>query len=252
MKLSIVIPVCNEEATIAAVIDRVHAVALPIDREVIVVDDGSRDATADRIAATRAHHPAMIAITLAQNAGKGAAIGAGVARATGDVVVVQDADLEVDPAEHARLLRPILDDGADVVYGSRFLGRPVAMTVNGIANRMLTLLTNLLYGARITDMETAHKMMRRAVFERLRLECRRFDFEPEITAKLLRCGYRIRELPIAYTPRTREEGKKIKWQDGLVAVRVLFRCRFVPFSRVVRDAAGAEAAGFVARAHRRP
>jgi dolichol-phosphate mannosyltransferase len=252
MKLSVVIPVCNEESTIAAVIDRVHAVALPIDREVIVVNDGSRDGTADRIAAACARYPAMIAIALDPNAGKGAAIAAGVAKASGDIVVVQDADLEVDPAEHARLLQPILTEGADVVYGSRFLGRPVAMTVNGIANRMLTLLTNALYGARITDMETAHKMMRRSVFDRLRLECRRFDFEPEITAKLLRCGYRIRELPIAYTPRTREEGKKIKWQDGLVAVRVLFRYRVVPFSRIARDAAEGESGAFVARAHRRP
>ena len=250
-RLSIVIPVCNEEATIAAVIDRVHGVALPIDREVIVVNDGSRDGTADRIAAAGVRHPAMIAIALAQNAGKGAAIAAGVAKASGDIVVVQDADLEVDPSEHARLLEPILSGDADVVYGSRFLGRPMALTVNGIANRLLTLLTNVLYGARITDMETAHKMMRRAVFDRLRLECRRFDFEPEITAKLLRCGYRIRELPIAYTPRTRAEGKKIKWQDGLVAVRVLFRYRFVPFSRIVRGAEG-ERGSFVARAHRRP
>jgi len=252
MKLSIVVPVCNEESTIAAVIDRVHAVALPIDREVIVVNDGSRDGTAGRIAAARARYPAMIAIELAQNAGKGAAIAAGVAKASGDIVVVQDADLEVDPGEHARLLQPILAGGADVVYGSRFLGQPVAMTVNAIANRMLTRLTNVLYGARITDMETAHKMMRRAVFDRLRLECRRFDFEPEITAKLLRCGYRIHELPIAYKPRTREEGKKIKWQDGLVAVRVLFRYRFAPFSRIVRDAAAGGNRGFVARAHRRP
>ena len=252
MKLSVVIPVCNEESTIAAVIDRVHTVALPIEREVIVVNDGSRDGTADRVAAARVRYPALVAIELSQNAGKGAAIAAGVAQATGDIVVVQDADLEVDPAEHARLLQPILDEGADVVYGSRFLGRPIAMTIGGLANRMLTLLTNVLYGARITDMETAHKMMRRPVFDRLRLECRRFDFEPEITAKLLRCGYRIRELPIAYSPRSRAEGKKIKWQDGLVAVRVLFRCRFVPFSRVVRDAAEEENQRFVARAHRRP
>ena len=252
MKLSIVIPVCNEEATITAVIDRVHAVALPIDREVIVVNDGSRDRTAERIAAAHVRYPAMVAIEQPENAGKGAAIAAGVASASGDIVVVQDADLEVDPAEHARLLQPILTEGADVVYGSRFLGRPMSRSVNGIANRALTLLTNVLYGARITDMETAHKMMRRAVFDRLFLECRRFDFEPEITAKLLRCGYRIRELPIAYAPRTREEGKKIKWQDGLVAVRVLFRYRIAPFNRIVREAAAADESGFVARAHRRP
>lgn len=252
MRLSIIIPVCNEEATVSAVIDRVHAVALPIDREVIVVNDGSRDRTAERIAAAHARYPSMVAIELPHNAGKGAAIAAGVAAAGGDIVVVQDADLEVDPAEHARLLQPILSEGADVVYGSRFLGRPMNLSVNAVANRALTFLTNVLYGARITDMETAHKMMRRAVFDRLFLECRRFDFEPEITAKLLRCGYTIRELPIGYAPRTREEGKKIKWQDGLVAVRVLVRYRLAPFNRIVRDAAAADDDGFVARAHRRP
>jgi hypothetical protein len=141
----------------------------------------------------------------------------------------------VEPAEHARLLGPILNDGAPVVYGSRFLGRPRQMSVNGLANLVLTMLTNLLYGARISDMETAYKMVRREVFDRLLLECRRFDFEPEITAKLLRCGYTILEVPITYTPRSRQEGKKIKWQDGVVAVGVLFRYRLAPLSRIVKS-----------------
>jgi dolichol-phosphate mannosyltransferase len=232
-KLSVVIPAYNEEATIAAVLSRVHAVALPIAREVVVVNDGSTDGTRARIDAVRDDYPGLVVIDMPRNSGKGSAIARGVGASTGDIVVIQDADLEVDPSEHARLLGPILDDGAPVVYGSRFLGRPLQMTVNGLANLVLTVLTNVLYGARITDMETAYKMVRRDVFDRLILECRRFDFEPEITAKLLRCGYRILEVPISYTPRSRQEGKKIKWQDGVVAVRVLFRYRWAPMSRIV-------------------
>ena len=235
MKLSIVIPAYNEERTIAAVLARVHAVSLPIDREVIVVNDGSTDQTRLRIEDVRGQYAGMIVLEMPRNSGKGAAIARGAQAATGDIIVIQDADLEVDPAEHPRLLHAILHDGADVVFGSRFLGKPWQLSVNGLANLALTMLTNVLYGAYISDMETAYKMVKRGIFDRLVLECRRFDFEPEITAKLLRCGYHIREIPIAYTPRTRQEGKKIKWQDGFVAVRVLFRYRFAPLNRIVRS-----------------
>ena len=233
-KLTVVIPAYNEEATIAAVLARVHAVRLPLAREVIVVNDGSTDGTRGRIEAVRHQYPDLIVLDMPHNSGKGAAIACGVGAATGTIVVIQDADLEVDPTEHVRLLGPILDEGAPVVYGSRFLGRPRQMSLNGLANLILTLLTNLLYGARISDMETAYKMVRRDVFDRLVLECRRFDFEPEITAKLLRCGYAILEVPISYTPRSRQEGKKIKWQDGVVAVGVLFRYRWAPMRVIVK------------------
>jgi len=159
-RLTIVIPAYNEAATITAVLARVYAVALPIAREVIVVNDGSTDATRAQIEAVRASYPELIVLDMPRNSGKGAAIAHGVRAATGDVVVIQDADLEVHPAEHVRLLGPILEDGATVVYGSRFLGRRHGLALNILANRALTVLTNLLYGARISDMETAYKMVR--------------------------------------------------------------------------------------------
>ena len=229
--LSVVMPVYNEAATIEEMIRRVLAV--PLRTQLIVVDDCSTDGTRDMLAGLQ-RELGFTLLLQPENRGKGAALRTGFGSVRGDLVVIQDADLEYSPEEFPDLIELICQGRADVVYGSRFLDRPMTMNVNGIANRVLTLLTNMLYGARITDMETAYKMVRKPVFDRLRLECRRFDFEPEITAKLLRCGYSIRELPIAYTPRTREQGKKIKWQDGIVAVRVLFRYRVAPFERIVR------------------
>jgi len=229
VKLSVIIPVYNEEQTINEVIERVWAVDLgPIEKEIIIADDGSTDATARIADANRwiqsgrvqVHHSPI-------NLGKGAAVRLGLSFATGDIVIVQDADLELDPQEYVRLLQPILDGRADIVYGSRFL-QPTGRipTRTRMANRFLTLLTNVLFGSRLTDMETAYKVFRREVLTGLRLRCVGFDFEPEFTAKVLLAGRRITEVPISYAPRTADEGKKMRWIDGMDAVYVLLKSRF--------------------------
>ena len=230
-KLSIIIPAYNEERTIGQVLTRVTAVAFPVAREIIVVDDGSRDGTLDVARRHAEGHPDVRVLTK-PNGGKGSAVRHGLAHATGDVVVVQDADLEIDPAECVRLLEPLLHQGAEAVFGSRFLGKPIEWTSGHLANRALSLLTSVLFGQWVSDMETSHKMVRRAVLSRLVLTANRFDMEPEITGKLLRCGVRIHEVPIAYAPRTRAEGKKIGWRDGVDAVATLWRVRLAPLSDV--------------------
>jgi glycosyltransferase involved in cell wall biosynthesis len=229
MKLSIVIPMYNEEPFIAEVLDRVVSVPLDgVEKEIVVVDDGSTDASltiAQQFAAGRAGvcvHAAPI------NLGKGAAVRIGLRHATGDIVLVQDADLELDPAEYPRLLAPLQANGTKVVYGSRFKHRPAG--VSGLylwGNRLLVWVTNVLYGARLTDMETCYKLLAAEVVEKLRLRCVGFDIEPEITAKVLKAGYRIVEVPISYAPRSSEEGKKLSWRDGLDALYTLFKCRFL-------------------------
>jgi len=220
--LSILVPVFNESRTVASVIDRLMTVDLPVAREIILVNDGSSDGTRDILDAFPVQGGAVTILHVEQNAGKGAAIRLGLRHARGTIIAIQDADLELDPSQLAALVAPIVAGDTNVVYGSRFLaGRPEAPWLTIVANRTLTLLTNLLFGAHITDMETCYKIMRTDVARSLGLESDRFDIEPEITAKLLLAGQRIQELPVTFKPRRRAEGKKIGWRDGFRALRVL-------------------------------
>ena len=229
--LSIIVPVYNEARTVSAVLDRLQVIELPIDREIVAVNDGSTDGTRE-VLERYAAVPGITVVHADRNAGKGSAIRIGLARARGDVIAIQDADLELDPAQLADLVRPILDGRTDVVYGSRFLaGRPDAPWLTVAANRFLTGVTNLLYRARVTDMETCYKVMRTGIARSLGLEANRFDIEPEITAKLLRRGHGIVEVPVRFEPRSRAAGKKIGWRDGLTAVAVLVRHRFAGSDR---------------------
>ncbi|MBZ5639397.1 MAG: glycosyltransferase family 2 protein [Acidobacteriia bacterium] len=220
--LSIVIPVYNEESTIATILDAVLAAPLPagVEREVIVVDDASTDATAARLADFRAE-PRVRAFRQEANRGKGAALRRGFEESLGDLVVVQDADLEYDPCEYPKLLAPILEGKADVVYGSRFMGgdaHRVLFFWHSVGNRALTLFSNALTNLNLTDMETCYKLFRADVLRRIRLEEDRFGFEPEVTAKVARLDARIYEVGISYAGRTYKEGKKISWKDGFRAL----------------------------------
>ena len=224
--VSIIVPVFNESATVAAVIRRLLEVPLPAEREILVVNDGSTDGTRQVLDDLPAH-PAVRVIHAAANGGKGTAIRLGLAEARGSVMAIQDADLELDPAQLADLVAPILAGEARVVYGSRFL-QPTSSApwLTVAANKALTAATNLLYGSRITDMETCYKIMDTAVARSLGLESNRFDIEPEITAKLLRQGHDIVERPVRFEPRSRAQGKKIGWRDGVRALLVLVKYRW--------------------------
>lgn len=234
MKLSVVVPSYNEERTIVSVIDAVSRVNLTsslgkeIDVEIIVVDDGSTDGTR-RLLDTFRDRPDVHVILHECNQGKGAAVRTGFAAVTGDIVIIQDADMEYDPSEFPRLLEPIVDGHADVVYGSRLSGgRPqrVYLFWHMVGNRMLTLLTNVLFNSTLTDMETGYKVFKREVVDNFRLRENDFRIEPEMTAQVLRnTNLRVYEMPISYYGRTYEEGKKITWKDGFGAVATLLRCR---------------------------
>ena len=224
--LSIIVPVYNEVATSRAVLDRLLAIDLPVRREIVVVDDGSTDGTAQVLEEAVREKLPIAVVHAERNGGKGTAIRLGLRQAQGSIVAIQDADLELDPQQLADLVAPILDGTANVVYGSRFLrGRAGAPLVTYIANRTLTAVTNLLFGASLTDMETCYKLMRVDVARSLDLSADRFDIEPQITARLLRGGHRIHEMPVRFEPRSRAQGKKIGWRDGVHALRVLVRER---------------------------
>ena len=226
MKLSVIIPVYNEVESIKVILERVHTTKLV--EEIIIVDDGSKDGTRDVLKELDGKEGVRI-ILHEQNKGKGAAVRTGMDAAQGDILLIQDADLEYDPRDYPQLLAPITEGLADVVYGSRFLGRAhrVTMFWHLVANKMLTLMTNILYNTILTDMETGYKVFRREVLDGMVLHANSFDFEPEFTAKILKRKYRIFEVPITFNPRDYAQGKKIKLHDAFAAVWTLVKYRFV-------------------------
>jgi glycosyltransferase involved in cell wall biosynthesis len=222
--LSVIMPCYNEEATIREIIEQVLAVELS--KEIIVVDDHSRDRTPEILQELAQLHPEIRVIRQPTNQGKGNAIRTGLASATGEISIIQDSDLEYDPNDYYELVRPIVAGRVDVVFGSRFMGRHTGMYFwNAIGNKGLTFITNFLYNCWIDDMETCYKVMRTTILKSLHLQSNDFGIEPEITAKVLLLGYRIYQVPISYMGRTYEEGKKIKSSDGIKAVFSLLRFR---------------------------
>ncbi|HHN94224.1 MAG TPA: glycosyltransferase family 2 protein [Anaerolineae bacterium] len=242
MKLSIIIPAYNEINTIAEIVRRVRAVPLPIEigygpddgttvtfeREIIIVDDGSTDGTRE-VLRELADEPDITVVFHERNQGKGAAVRTGLQHTTGDIILIQDADLEYDPRDYPALLQPILEQRSQVVYGSRFRGGPTKAMFfwHMLGNRLLTFVTNLLYDTILSDMETCYKVFTRAVAEQLDLRAPGWGFDPEITAQILNRGYRIYEVPISYTGREFEEGKKISWRDAFTVLWTLLKYRFM-------------------------
>lgn len=226
MNLTVIIPVYNEAGNIREILKRVQATKLP--KEIIVVDDGSKDGTREILKELDGKHKVRV-ILHEKNQGKGAAVVTGMKAAQGDILLIQDADLEYNPRDYPSLLQPIEEGIADVVYGSRFLGGPrrVAMFWHMVANYLLTFMTNILYNTILSDMETGYKVFRRKVVDGITIRAKRFDFEPEFTAKVLKRRYRIFEVPITFNPRDYSQGKKIKLKDAFEAVWTLLKYRFV-------------------------
>jgi glycosyltransferase involved in cell wall biosynthesis len=243
LKISIIIPVYNEVNVLPMVLDRVMKAALPAgcEKEIVIVDDGSTDGTSEVLDRYKSlvliHHSV-------ENFGKGAAIRIGIRKATGDIVLIQDGDLEYDPNDYLKVLQPLVDGKATVVYGSRFMGNLQGMKfANWLANKILTFTANVLYQCRLTDEATAYKAFRMDVLRAMRLRCLRFEFCPEVTAKARRLGHHIHEVPIRYNARGILEGKKIRWQDGFHAMWTLVKYRFTPMEQPVAESGRAVAQG---------
>ncbi len=225
MKLSVIIPVYNEEKTILSILNKVQALDI-IKKEIIIVNDGSNDNTKNILEKIKNKNVKIFHHI--KNQGKGAAIRTGITKTTGDIIIIQDADLEYDPTDYGKLLSPMINKGASVVYGTRMLSlsKKDMQTMHYFGNRFLTFITNVLYGSKISDMETCYKVFKSEVIKNINLRATGFDFEPEITAKLLKKEYKIYEVPIKFKPRSFTEGKKITWFDGLKAVYYLIKYRF--------------------------
>lgn len=227
-KLSVVIPVYNEQSTVKEITETVLNVDIGnIEKELVIVNDASKDNTGQILEDLKKQYPQIHVIHHASNMGKGAALRTGIAQTTGDYVIIQDADLEYDPNDYRMLIEPILAGRADVVYGSRFSGNYEDMSnLHYIGNKLLTLITNILFGVMLTDMETCYKLTPGDFIRGIKIESNRFNFEPEITAKILKSKLRVIEVPISYRGRSHSEGKKITWRDGVWAVATLLKYRF--------------------------
>lgn len=226
MNLSVIIPVFNERETVEEIIRRVQAVQVGLDKEIIIVDDASQDGTRQILENLEA--PNLKILYHSKNKGKGAALRTGFSHTKGDIILIQDADLEYNPQDYPKLLEPILDGRADVVYGSRFLGSPhrVLLFWHYVGNKILTTLSNMISNLNLNDMETCYKVFKREVLERIKLKSNRFGFEPEFTIKVAKLKYRIYEVPISYSGRDYSEGKKIGWKDGIAAIFHIIRYKF--------------------------
>lgn len=226
MKLSIIVPVYNEEKTVKEIIRRVMAVPLSIEKEIIIVDDFSTDSTKEIL--KKIDNKNINIVYHSKNQGKGSAIRTGIKYTTGDIIIIQDADLEYNPEEYPKLIQPILDGKTKVVYGSRYKGKITGPNLLShlYGNKLLTFITKLLYFQNISDMETCYKVLKKEVLNNINLKAKRFDFEPEITAKIIKKGFKIYEVPITYQSRLFDEGKKITWRDGIKALYYLIKYRF--------------------------